>query len=55
VLSVIEPLQKRYADLASDPAEMDAILAQGRDRAIEASAPRLEAAIRAMGLAGSPM
>jgi tryptophanyl-tRNA synthetase len=55
VLSVIEPLQKRYADLASDPAEMDAIVAQGRDRAIEASAPRLEAAIRAMGLAGSPM
>ena len=55
VLSVIEPLQKRYADLASDPAEMDAILAQGQDRAIEASAPRLEAAIRAMGLAGSPM
>jgi tryptophanyl-tRNA synthetase len=55
VLSVIEPLQKRYADLTSDPAEVGAILAQGRDRAIEASAPRLEAAIRAMGLAGSPM
>jgi tryptophanyl-tRNA synthetase len=52
VLTVIQPLQKRYADLASDPAELDAILAQGRDRAIEASRPRLEAATSAMGLTG---
>jgi len=53
VLSVIEPLQKRYADLAADPAGVDAILATGRDRAIEAGRPRLEAATRAMGLTGS--
>lgn len=53
VLAVIEPLQKEYAGLASDPAEVDGILAAGRDRAIEAARPRLQAAVRAMGLAGS--
>ncbi len=53
VLAVIEPLQKEYARLASDPGAIDDLLAQGRDRAIEASRPRFEAAVRAMGLAGS--
>jgi tryptophanyl-tRNA synthetase len=53
VLAVIEPLQKEYARLASDPGGVDAMLAAGRDRAIEASRPRLQAAVRAMGLAGS--
>ena len=52
VLAVIEPLQKEYALLATDPGAID-LLAQGRDRAIETSAPRLRAAVRAMGLAGS--
>ncbi|ADB35392.1 tryptophanyl-tRNA synthetase [Kribbella flavida DSM 17836] len=50
VLSVIEPLQREYAVLASDPATVDELLAHGRDRAIEASAPRLRAAQSAMGL-----
>jgi tryptophanyl-tRNA synthetase len=53
VLAVIEPLQKEYARLASDPGGVDAMLAAGRDRAIDASRPRLQAAVRAMGLAGS--
>jgi tryptophanyl-tRNA synthetase len=53
VLAVIEPLQKEYARLATDPGAIDDLLAQGRDRAIEASRPRFEAAVRAMGLAGS--
>jgi tryptophanyl-tRNA synthetase len=53
VLAVIEPLQKEYARLATDPGAVDAMLAEGRDRAIEASRPRLQAAVRAMGLAGS--
>jgi tryptophanyl-tRNA synthetase len=53
VLAVIEPLQKEYARLAADPCAIDELLAQGRDRAIEASRPRFEAAVRAMGLAGS--
>jgi tryptophanyl-tRNA synthetase len=53
VLAVIEPLQKEYARLATDPGAIDNLLAQGRDRAIEASTPRLRSAMRAMGLAGS--
>jgi len=53
VLAVIEPLQKEYARLTTDPGAIDELLTQGRDRAIEASAPRLRAAVRAMGLAGS--
>jgi tryptophanyl-tRNA synthetase len=53
VLAVIEPLQKEYARLATDAGAIDDLLAQGRDRAIEASRPRFEAAVRAMGLAGS--
>jgi len=53
VLGVIEPLQKEYARIASDPGAVDELLARGRDRAIEASRPRLQAAVRAMGLAGS--
>lgn len=53
VLGVIEPLQKEYARLASDPGTVDEMLARGRDRASEASRPRLQAAVRAMGLAGS--
>jgi tryptophanyl-tRNA synthetase len=53
VLAVIEPLQKEYARLAGDPGAVNELLAHGRDRAIEASQPRLRAAERAMGLAGS--
>lgn len=53
VLAVIEPLQKEYARLTTDPGAVDELLAEGRDRAIEASRPRLDAAVRAMGLAGS--
>lgn len=50
VLAVVEPLQKRYADLASDPAEVDRLLHVGTERAITASAPRLAKAMHAMGL-----
>ncbi|MEV0290571.1 MULTISPECIES: tryptophan--tRNA ligase [unclassified Kribbella] len=53
VLAVIEPLQKEYARLATDPGAIDHLLAQGCDRAIEASTPRLQAAVRAMGLTGA--
>jgi tryptophanyl-tRNA synthetase len=50
VLALVEPLQKRYADLASDPAEVDRLLRLGTDRAITASTPRLHSAMQAMGL-----
>jgi tryptophanyl-tRNA synthetase len=53
VLAVLDPLQKEYARLTTDPAAINQMLAQGRDRALEASTPRLQAATRAMGLAGS--
>ncbi|TCC53701.1 tryptophan--tRNA ligase [Kribbella capetownensis] len=53
VLAVLEPLQKEYARLTTDPGAINELLAQGRDRALEASLPRLRAAERAMGLAGS--
>jgi tryptophanyl-tRNA synthetase len=52
VVAVIEPLQKRYADLARDAGEVERILAAGRDRAIKASAPTLARAAAAMGLGG---
>jgi tryptophanyl-tRNA synthetase len=50
VIAVLEPLQRRYAELAGDPATLDAMLATGRDRAIEAAAPTLARAASAMGL-----
>jgi tryptophanyl-tRNA synthetase len=50
VVAVLEPLQHRYADLAGDRATLDELLAAGRDRAIEASAPTLARAVSAMGL-----
>src|SRR6266545_2528959 len=51
VVAVIEPLQKRYADLARDPATVSELLTAGRDRAIAAAAPTLARAATAMGLA----
>jgi tryptophanyl-tRNA synthetase len=50
VIAVLEPLQRRYADLAGDPTTLDGLLSAGRDRAIEAAAPTLARAASAMGL-----
>jgi tryptophanyl-tRNA synthetase len=50
VVAVLEPLQKSYADLAKDPAAVDAILAAGADRARELGAPYLAAAKEAIGV-----
>ena len=50
VVAVLEPLQRRYAELAGDPAMLDALFAAGRDRAVAAAAPTLERAAAAMGL-----
>lgn len=50
VLAVLEPLQKRFADLASDPAEVSRILAAGTERAAAAAAPVVAAANLAVGL-----
>ena len=47
---VLEPLQKRYAELAADPAYVTDVYARGADRCREVTAPVLAAARAAMGL-----
>jgi tryptophanyl-tRNA synthetase len=50
VLSVLEPLQQRYAALAADPAHVDAVFADGEERCRQETAPVLCAAREAIGL-----
>ncbi len=50
VVTELEPLQRRYAELAADPAAVDAVLADGAARARAAGAPVLDRARRAIGL-----
>jgi len=50
VVTLLAPVQRRYADLAADPGGVDTRLAAGRDRAAACAAPQLDAAMRAIGL-----
>jgi tryptophanyl-tRNA synthetase len=50
VVSTHEPVQRRYALLASDPDRVDSLLDAGRQRATAFAAPRLASAMRAIGL-----
>ena len=50
VVAVLEPLQRRYADLAADPAHVASVLETGAARCREVTAPVLADAQRAMGL-----
>ncbi|WP_028643429.1 tryptophan--tRNA ligase [Nocardioides sp. URHA0020] len=50
VVAELEPLQKRYAELAADPAYVDGVLRTGAARCREVTAPVLAAAESAMGL-----
>ncbi len=50
VLSVLEPLQGRYADLAADPGYVEGVFAAGSQRCREETAPVLAAARAAIGL-----
>ena len=50
VVAVLEPLQKRYAELAADPAYVDSVFAAGSARCREVTASVLAAAPAAMGL-----
>ena len=52
VVAVLDPVQRRYAELAADPGEVDRILDEGRQRAEAVASPRLRAATRAVGLTG---
>ena len=50
VVGELAPLQRAYAELAADPAEVDAVLADGAARAQAAAAPVLQRARQAIGL-----
>jgi tryptophanyl-tRNA synthetase len=50
VVAELEPLQKRYAELAADPAYVDGVYRAGAERCREVTAPVLAAAEAAMGL-----
>jgi tryptophanyl-tRNA synthetase len=49
VVALLEPIQSRYAELRSDPAELARLLAVGASKAREASAPTLAAMYDRMG------
>ena len=50
VVARLEPVQKRYADLAGDPAHVTRVYAEGAARCREVTAPVLAAAEAAIGL-----
>jgi tryptophanyl-tRNA synthetase len=50
VVATLEPVQKRYADLAADPAHVTRVFAEGAARCREVTAPVLAAAEAAIGL-----
>ena len=50
VIAELEPLQRRFADLAADPAEVDRLLASGAERAEAIAGPVLARARTAVGL-----
>ena len=50
VVAELEPLQKRYAELAADPAYVTGVYAAGAERCREVTEPVLAAAQAAMGL-----
>jgi tryptophanyl-tRNA synthetase len=50
-LAVLEPLQRRYAELAADPGYVEEVFESGSARCREVTAPVLAAARAAMGIA----
>ena len=50
VVALLEPVQQRYAALVADPNGVDELLEAGRDRAAAFAEPRLDSAMRAIGL-----
>ncbi len=49
-VAVLEPLQRRYAELAADPTHVEAVFEAGSAHCREVTAPVLQAARTAMGL-----
>ena len=50
VVATLEPVQKRYADLAADPVQVTSVFAAGAERCRAVTAPVLAAATTAIGL-----
>jgi tryptophanyl-tRNA synthetase len=50
VVAILEPIQKRYGDLAADPVHVTTVFANGAARCREVTAPVLAAAEAAVGL-----
>ena len=50
VVALLDPVRRRYAALVADPYAVDELLEAGRDRAAAFAAPRLDSAMRAIGL-----
>ncbi|GAA4129983.1 tryptophan--tRNA ligase [Nocardioides fonticola] len=50
VVATLEPVQRRYAELAADPGHVEAVFAAGEARCREVTAPVLAAASTAIGL-----
>jgi tryptophanyl-tRNA synthetase len=53
VVELLAPIQARYAELRSDPRELERLLARGAEKAREASEPTLEAMYDRMGFVRS--
>jgi tryptophanyl-tRNA synthetase len=51
IVEVLRPIQQRYQEVRSDPAELDRLLAIGADKARAASSPTLEQIYERMGFA----
>ena len=49
VITLLDPFQRRFRELRSDPGELQRLLALGADKARESSAPTLEAMYERMG------
>ena len=49
VVGLLEPIQERYAELRSDPAELTRLLGAGADKASESAAPTLRSMYERMG------
>ena len=49
VVALLEPIQQRYAELRSDPAELVPLLGAGADKATESAAPTLRSMYERMG------
>ena len=50
VIARLEPIQRRYREIAADPAYIDSILGQGRDRILPIAADTMRKTKQAMGL-----